>query len=159
MAGEIISRPSHVCALPGVPDNPRDTQAPCRTVTMQPCHCGKRYIDEVFAHIYVIFREEGIFSGKEPLRAVGQPLIHPGFPMEYIPLSPQTILVLLSPLVTAGVAGRLMCDALEVKGVVRSGPFVPGITDPSLMNPPAEYVLLAGCDVRADIFPPLQVLS
>jgi hypothetical protein len=37
--------------------------------------------------------------------------------------------------------------------VVKTGNFVPGIADPDLNSVPRVYDLLAGCDVRADIFP------
>ena len=47
----------------------------------EPCSCGKRFIDEVFAHMYVIMREEGVLGEDDPLAAVGSPLVHPGFAM------------------------------------------------------------------------------
>ncbi len=118
-----------------------------------PCECGKRFIDEVFAHLYVILVEEGIFSGSEPLRAVGSPLLHPGFFITGPPFLPRGSLVLLSPLVTESAARRMITEVPEVRGVVRSGDFVPGATDPSLATVPRSYELLAGCDVRAGIFP------
>ena len=118
-----------------------------------PCSCGKRFIDEVFAHLYVIMVEEGALSGNEPLRAVGSPLLHPGFFMTTPPFLPVGSLVLLSPLVTVPVAKRMIDEVPELKGVVRSGDFVPGATDPSLATMPRTYELLAGCDVRAGVFP------
>jgi hypothetical protein len=118
-----------------------------------PCTCGKRFIDEVFAHIYVIMVEEGDLSASDPLIAVGTPLVHPGFVMDRPPFLPINSLVLLSPRVTKKTAQRLVNDVPELKGVVKTGNFTPGIADPDLHSVPRVYELLAGCDVRADIFP------
>ena len=117
------------------------------------CTCGKRFIDEVFAHIYVVMVEEGLFSGTEPLAKVGMPLIHPGFFMREPPYLPARSLVLVSGIVTPEVAVRLVHEVPEIRGVVRSGEFVPGIADPKLGGGARSYDLLAGCDVRASIFP------
>ena len=54
----------------------------------EPCSCKKRFIDGVFAHMYVIMREEGDLSRDDPLIAVGSPLVHPGFAMPYGPPNP-----------------------------------------------------------------------
>ena len=119
----------------------------------EPCSCGKRFIDEVFAHIYVIMVEEGDLSLKDPLIAAGSPLIHPGVAMDRPPFLPDNSLVLLSSRVTKKTAERLVREVSEVRGVVRTGDFVPGIANPDLNSVPRVYELLAGCDVRADIFP------
>lgn len=119
----------------------------------EPCSCGKRFIDEVFAHIYVIMVEEGDLTLQDPLIAAGSPLVHPGFAMDRPPFLPQESLVLLSSRVTRKTAGRLVREVPEVRGVVRTGDFVPGIASPDLKSVPRVYELLAGCDVRADIFP------
>ncbi len=118
-----------------------------------PCSCNKRFIDEVFAHLYVILLDVGILSGDEPLRAVGSPLIHPGFFMTAPPFLPPDSLVLLSPIVTKDAGQRIVEEVPEVRGVVRCGDFVPGLTDLFLTSPPRTYELLAGCDVRAGVFP------
>jgi hypothetical protein len=119
----------------------------------EPCpSCGKRFIDEVFAHIYRILKEEGDLSGTEPLAAAGTPLVHPGFALQQPPyLSPQS-LVLLSRVVTKKSADRLIAEVPEVRGVVQTGDGVPGITDPDQGGTGRTHTLLAGCDVRADIF-------
>jgi len=118
-----------------------------------PCSCGKRFIDEVFAQIYVIMVEEGDMKPTEPLISVGSPLIHPGFPMERPPFLPEKSLVLLTQKASKKTAERLMGDVPELRGVVKTGNFVPGITSADLKSVPKVYDLLAGCDVRADIFP------
>jgi hypothetical protein len=117
-----------------------------------PCQCGKRFIDEVFAHLYVILLEEGIFKGDEPLAAVGMPLIHPGFAMPRPPFLPVRSLVLVSPFMNLHSAVRITAEVPEIRGVVQSFPFTPGIVDPMLKGTPRTYKLLSGCDVRAGVF-------
>ena len=117
------------------------------------CSCGKRFIDEVFAHIYVIMVEEGDLIRTDPLIGVGSPLVHPGFAMDSPPFLPEKSLVLLTNRATKKTAERLVTEVPELRGVVKKGDFVPGITNPNLHSIPKVYELLAGCDVRADVFP------
>ena len=119
----------------------------------EPCSCGKRFIDEVFAHMYVIMVEEGDLNQTDPLIAVGSPLVHPGFAMDRPPFLPEKSLVLLTTRVTKITAERLVMEVPELRGVVKKGDFVPGITNSDLHSVPKVYELLAGCDVRADVFP------
>ena len=93
------------------------------------------------------------FQGTEPLSKVGMPLIHPGFFMREPPYLPSRSLVLVSRVATPEVALRLFQEVPEIRGVVRCGDFVPGIAEPGLGGDPKTYELLAGCDVRASIFP------
>jgi hypothetical protein len=118
-----------------------------------PCHCGKRFIDEVYAHLYEILVREGIFSGKEPLKAVGTPLVHPGFSTSAPPFLPKNSLVLLSKETDRDTATKILKEVWEIRAVVKYGDFTPGVVDPDLVIPPRTYDLLAGCDVRADIYP------
>ena len=46
-----------------------------------------------------------------------------------------------------------MNEVPELRGVVKTGNFIPGIASADLKSVPWVYELLAGCDVRADIFP------
>jgi hypothetical protein len=119
----------------------------------EPCSCGKRFIDEVFAHIWVVMVEEGDLRPSDPLIAAGSPLIHPGFAMDRPPFLPEKSLVLLSPRVTKKASERLMREVPELRGVVRTGDFVPGLAAADVNAVPRVYELLAGCDVRADVFP------
>ncbi len=119
----------------------------------EPCSCGKRFIDEVFAHMYVIMVEEGDLTQTDPLIAVGSPLVHPGFAMDRPPFLPEKSLVLLTTRATKITAERLVQEVPELRGIVKKGDFVPGITNPDLHSVPKVYELLAGCDVRADVFP------
>lgn len=117
-----------------------------------PCTCGKRFIDEVFAHLHVIMREEGILLDSDPLLAVGTPMVHPGFAMRAPPYLPKQSLVLLSKIITRETAGRIVREVPEVRGVVKTGDFIPGVIDVREGHAPPVYELLAGCDVRADVF-------
>lgn len=118
----------------------------------EPCSsCGKRFIDEVFAQIYRVMADEGDLAGTEPLAAVGTPLVHPGFALRQPPYLPPRSLVLLSQVVGERAAARLVAEVPEVRGVVRAGAGTPGIADTDAE--PHAHTLLAGCDVRADVFP------
>ncbi len=119
----------------------------------EPCSCGKRFIDEVFAHIWTVMVEEGDLKKTDPLIMAGSPLIHPGIALDRPPFLPEKSLVLLSRYVTRKTAERLVREVHELRGVVRTGDFVPGIATADLDSVPKVYELLAGCDVRADIFP------
>jgi hypothetical protein len=132
-----------------------DKRAPLQDLTfLPPCpSCGKRFIDEVFAHLYVIMVEHGDLKRTDPLAAVGSPLIHPGFAVERPPFLPEKSLVLLSKKVTRDTAKRIIAEVPEIRGVVRTGDFIPGIAYANLDAVPKVSELLAGCDVRADVFP------
>ena len=119
----------------------------------EPCECNRRFIDQVFAHLYKILVEEGKFTGKEPLGAVGIPLVHPGFFIRAPPFLPPDSLVLVTRVADSKTAARMKKEVPEIRGVVKGGSFVPGVVDPDLKQPPRAYTLLAGCDVRADVFP------
>ena len=131
-----------------------DKRSPLPTLIYEtPCSCGKRFIDEVFAHMYIIMVEEGDLKKTDPLIAVGTPLVHPGFAMDRPPFLPEKSLVLLTSRATKKTADRLFLEVPEIRGVVKKDDFVPGITSPDLRSVPKVYELLAGCDVRADVYP------
>ena len=119
----------------------------------EPCSCGKRFIDDVFAHMYVIMRDEGDLTSRDPLIAVGSPLIHPGFAMDRPPFLPGKSLLLLSGRIHEKAARRIVDEVPEVRGVVKTAAFVPGLVSCDTGAVPRVYTLLAGCDVRADIYP------
>lgn len=128
-------------------------RAPLKDRTIkEPCDCGKRFIDEVFAHMYVIMTETGVLGDDDPLARVGMPLVHPGFAMAQPPYLPKNSLVLLSRNVDEPTARRLVAEVPEVRGVIRSDESVPGLTDINFDGLPDTYQLLAGCDVRANVF-------
>ena len=94
---------------------------------------------------------EGDLAGTEPLAAAGTPLVHPGYAMRSAPYLPPNSLVLLTRSAGERTAARLIAEVPEVRGVVRTGAGAPGLSDTDAE--PAEHTLLAGCDVRADVFP------
>jgi hypothetical protein len=118
----------------------------------QVCTCEKRFIDNVFVDIYTVMVEEGLLAQGSALREAGIPLVHPGFAMSQPPYLPRKSLLLLSRHVDRVTAERLMKEVPELRGVVRCGEFTPGAVDVDLIAPPRTYQLLAGCDVRADVF-------
>ncbi|MDD1674491.1 MAG: hypothetical protein LUQ13_02485 [Methanomicrobiales archaeon] len=126
---------------------------PPDTTIVPPCSCGKRFIDDVFAHLHRIMVEESVLQPDAPLIRVGTPLIHPGTALQHPPYLSQRSLLLLSKTATKACAGRIVTEVPEVRGVVQCSDFVPGAVDVDLQKPPRTYELLAGCDVRADVFP------
>ncbi|MBN1432672.1 MAG: hypothetical protein JW931_07845 [Methanomicrobiaceae archaeon] len=113
--------------------------------------CRKRFIDDVFSHCHLIMAEGGVIDAETPLGAIGTPLISPGTNMSAPPFLPERSLVLLTRNVDRKTAERLVAEVPEIKGVIGDKGAVPGISggDFSLTS---ENELLAGCDVRADIF-------
>jgi hypothetical protein len=152
-AHELIDRMPDVFApCSGCKNRTLQKDIPLEEFYYETCDCGKLFIDEVFAHLYVIMVEEGDLAATDPLKKVGYPLIHPGFALISAPYLPEKSMVLLSPEVTPSTAERIIKEVPEVKGVVKCGHFVPGAVDVDLTQTPRTYQLLAGCDVRADIF-------
>jgi hypothetical protein len=152
-AHELIDRMQDIFApCSGCTSRTLQKDAPLQEFYYETCACGKRFIDEVFAQIYVIMVEEGDLAKTDPLKKVGYPLIHPGFALASAPYLPSKTLVLLSKDVSPPTAERIYREVPEVKGVVKCGNFVPGAIDVNLSGTPQTYELLAGCDVRADIF-------
>ena len=128
-------------------------QPPADLSYLLPCTCGKRFIDEVFAHIYAVMVEEGDLPRTAPLLAAGVPLLDPATVFRRAPFLPARSLVLLSRHVTSPTAGRLVREVPEVKGVVLDRQVVPGAVDPTLNQPATHHHLLAGCDVGASVVP------
>ena len=146
--------PTRFLPCPGCRMRVLDKRAPLPGLEYaEPCSCGKRFIDDVFAHMYVIMLEEGDLTSRDPLIAVGSPLIHPGFAMDRPPFLPEKSLVLLSGKVQKKAARRIVAEVPEVRGVVKTADFVPGLVSHDAHAVPRVYTLLAGCDVRADIYP------
>jgi hypothetical protein len=97
--------------------------------------------------------EEGDLKSTDPLIAVGSPLVHPGYAMDRPPFLPIKSLTLLTSAATKKTAERLMKEVPELRGIIKRENFIPGIASPDIDSVPRVYELLAGCDVRADIFP------
>lgn len=118
----------------------------------EPCSCGKRFIDDVYALMYRIGVEEGDLTGSEPLKELGTPLINPGFVLHEAPYLPRKSLVLLTDQLGKKTAERIVAEVPEVRGIIQDNHIVPGIADPDSDDHPLTHTLLAGCDVRANIF-------
>ena len=130
-----------------------DKRAPLPALTYTaPCSCGKRFIDEVFAHMYVIMREEGDLTSRDPLIAVGSPLIHPGFAIDLPPFLPAKSLCCCPGKCRRRRPGGSLPKSLKsgalLKPQICSRPYLPRSECGTRV-----YTLLAGCDVRADIYP------
>ena len=117
-----------------------------------PCNCEKRPIDAVFLHIYSILLQEQCIEKSASLKSIGMPLIHPGVPLQASPFLPKQSLIFLSSVVDKKSAQKIYDEIPEIKGVVRDCGGTPGISE---INEGTfrKHTLLAGCDVRADIFP------
>ncbi len=120
---------------------------------LAPCTCGKRFIDEVFAHIYAVMVEEGDLPRTAPLLAAGVPLLDPATVLRRAPFLPARSLILLSRYMTDHSAKRLVREVPEVKGVILDRQVIPGAVDPDLNRPATHHRLLAGCDVGASVVP------
>src|SRR5512133_759155 len=126
-ASEILAGlPSLFLPCPECSIRTLDKRAPLPTLEFgQSCSCGKRFIDEVFAHMYVIMVEEGDLHPAAPLLAVGSPLVHPGYAMDRPPFLPHSSLTLLTSTATKKTAGRLMEEVPELRGVIKKENFIP----------------------------------
>ena len=127
---------------------PDDTSPPL-------CHCGKAFIDDVYARLYRLLTDAGIFSGNEPLSAVGIPLIDPGIFLRAPPFLPHRSLLLISSVFDEETACHAYHEIPQISGILQGGDHVPGIGDRTDDSEPvcSELKLLCGCDVRADFFP------
>ncbi|MBN2733844.1 MAG: hypothetical protein JXQ82_03175 [Methanomicrobiaceae archaeon] len=124
----------------------------------EPCpECKKRFIDDVIAHCYLIMAQAGEIPLDLPLAKTGIPLVDPGFAMKSPPYLPENSLVLITPYAGYDSAKRIVKEVPEVKGVVKDNGIVPGVLfsgEGDGIIPPKSVTntLLAGCDVRCDVF-------
>ncbi len=110
--------------------------------------CGKATLDGVMLDALRLLQEFGLRDEDDTLRSVGSPLIEVGYPLAYSPrLGPRSLII--SGNKYSKEAAEAMIEQIpEIKGVILSRG-VAGIVDPG--TEPQENVLLAGCDMRADI--------
>lgn len=114
--------------------------------------CGRRHLDFVIGNVLTILKEYGLFPEDAALKEVGTPLIAFGFPIPYPPRLGNKSLVLIMDSVTEELAGKIVAQVPEVKGVIKrtgSQSQSVGILDTDSM--PHTYELLAGCDMRCDV--------
>ncbi len=110
--------------------------------------CGRAPLDAVMLDALRILANHGLRDEKDNLRSVGSPLISVGCPLAYPPrLGPESLIIVGERLDKSAAEDILSCVP-EVKGIILARG-VPGVKDKSIG--PNENVLLAGCDLRADL--------
>ena len=151
----LISSHHRFTSCPSCNGLPRDKYLPPCVDTPPPrCPaCGKRHLDDVFAHIWLILTEEGVLPVTAPLKDVGIPHLHPSMVLNSPPFLPPASLILLTHAIGIPVAERLMEEVPELRGVVRDRRVVPGISDGYQFPKFHTHELIAGCDLHATIFP------
>jgi len=110
--------------------------------------CGKAPLDSVMLDALRLLQEFGLREDDATLRSVGTPLIEVGYPLAYPPRLGRRNLILSGEGYSRKAAEAMVERIPEIKGVILSRG-VPGVL--SLEKKPVENVLLAGCDMRADI--------
>ena len=110
--------------------------------------CGRATLDAVMLDALRVLQEFGLRDNTESLRSVGTPLIDMGYPLAYSPRLGEKSLIILGERLTERAAEAMVEQISEVKGVILSKG-VPGLSRSGTR--PLENVLLAGCDLRADI--------
>jgi Ribosomal protein L11 methyltransferase (PrmA) len=115
------------------------------------CLCGRRHLDVVMAHILKIMQEEGLKDEESTLRQACIPMITPAYPLKTVPYLQENSLVILSAEMTPKCAEKIFGDVPEVKGVLK-GNLKNTVGIKESKSPPVLYQLLAGCDMRCDLF-------
>lgn len=133
------------------PEPNLDKSRPLRDLPdeLQRCHsCGKATLDAVMLDALRILAEFGLRDDRETLRSVGSPLIAVGYPLAYSPRLGSDSLIIIGERLSRQAAEAMVERIPEIKGVILSRG-VPGIR--GSLTSPNENVLLAGCDMRADV--------
>jgi len=110
--------------------------------------CGKAPLDAVMLDALRRLQEAGLRDADATLRSVGTPLIEVGYPLAYPPRLGPKSLILSGAGYSRQAAAALVEEVPEIKGVILSRG-VPGVVKPG--ERPVENILLAGCDMRADV--------
>lgn len=110
--------------------------------------CGRAALDAVMLDALRLLQSFGLRDKDDGLRSVGSPLIDVGYPMAYSPRLSRGSLILVGERYSAAAAEAMVRDIPEIKGVIQSCG-VPGVIDPQ--KKPLKNLLLAGCDLRADV--------
>ena len=121
---------------------------------VEKCICGRRFIDDVMADIWILLKNMDIFKGNEPLSDIGTPLINPGVFLLRPPVLPSRSLIFITNKITVTTALRIYEEVPEVMGIISRCGDVPGAGDLVEGKPSKESsdTLLCGCDMRADVF-------
>jgi len=110
--------------------------------------CGRATLDAVMLDALHLLQGFGLRDEDDGLRSVGSPLIDVGYPLAYSPRLGPKSLILIGEGYNKRAAEAMIREIPEIKGVIL-GRGVPGIHDAALRA--QENVLLAGCDMRADV--------
>lgn len=110
--------------------------------------CGRAALDAVMLDALRLLQSFGLRDKDDGLRSVGSPLIDVGYPLAYSPRLSRGSLILVGERYSAAAAEAMVRDIPEIKGVIQSCG-VPGVIDPK--KKPLKNLLLAGCDLRADV--------
>lgn len=110
--------------------------------------CGRATLDAVMLDALRVLEEFGLRDNTDTLRSVGSPLIGFGYPLAYSPRLGLRSLIISGERFSREAAEAMLAKIPEIKGVILSRG-VPGICQSG--TEPLENVLLAGCDLRADI--------
>jgi len=110
--------------------------------------CGRAALDAVMLDALRLLQSFGLRDKDDGLRSVGSPLIDVGYPLAYSPRLSRGSLILVGERYSESVAEAMVRDIPEIKGVIQSCG-VPGVIDPK--KKPLKNLLLAGCDLRADV--------
>ncbi|MGB5100743.1 MAG: methyltransferase [Methanothrix sp.] len=110
--------------------------------------CKRATLDGVMLDALRLLQEFGLRDEDETLRSVGSPLIEVGYPLAYSPRLGPGSLIISGDRYSKEAAEAMLKQIPEIKGVILSRG-VAGLVDPAAR--PQENVLMAGCDMRADI--------
>ncbi|MDD1732869.1 MAG: methyltransferase, partial [Methanothrix sp.] len=110
--------------------------------------CGRAALDAVMLDALRLLQSFGLRDKDDGLRSVGSPLIDVGYPLAYSPRLSRGSLILVGERYSESVAEAMVRDIPEIKGVIQSCG-VPGVIDDQ--KKPLKNLLLAGCDLRADV--------
>lgn len=110
--------------------------------------CGRATLDGVMLDALRLLKDYGLRDENETLRSVGSPLIEVGYPLAYSPRLGPRSLIISGDRYSKKVAEAMIKQIPEIKGVILSRG-IAGVIDAG--KKPQENVLLAGCDLRADI--------
>jgi len=133
----------------------RDKAVPPDDFPSPSCRCRKVFIDDIYARLYHLLVDAGLFTGEEPLSSVGTPLIDPGLFLRFPPHLPPRTLMVISSFFDKEVAERAYQTIPQISCILSDRGVPPGIGDirDFSMSVSSENTLLCGCDVRSDLFP------
>jgi hypothetical protein len=110
--------------------------------------CGRAPLDAIMLDALRVLEDFGLRDKGDTLRSVGSPLISVGYPLAYPPRIGPHDLIIAGEMLDKAAAKAIVEHIPEVKGVILNK-CVPGVC--GSLDFASENVLLAGCDMRADV--------